>query len=403
MTLRPPGRRPRAAFALATALLCLQLGGALAGPAAAAGSSSFRDVPNGYWAGQSIRTVAVLHPWMRDFGTSYFKPDTVETRKRLARAVVRVFAPTVSPDPKVRFGDMSADDPYFSSAVVAVQLGWIRTSGPDHDFRPNDPVTTLVTHRALVLALGLRDVVRGINAIHTTDGYRFEHPSGLGAMLTGMLLGIRYNHSDNARDVGPNTRLARSEVAWSLYHAYIADTSESWRKAALAPYETIHLGPISNDLRRVVEFGLKYVGYPYVYAGEWNTKSPSGYCCGYQSNGGFDCSGLMWWVMKAPQSGYDNTRVRPYRGWPIPQRSSADMAGAIPNSQRLTFRQVRAGDLMFYDGDGDGTIDHVDLDLGYGWALDSSNGSGGVVVVRVKSGWYADHFKWGRDIVQASP
>jgi hypothetical protein len=401
MTPRPPGRRPRAAFALATALVCVLLGAAAPGAAAASGSASFRDVPSGYWAGQAIRTVAGLHPWMRDFGTSYFKPNAVETRKRLARAVVRAFAPNATPDPKMRFGDMDEGDPYFSSAVVAVQRGWMRTTGPDHDFRPNDSVTTLVVHRALAFALGLRDVAHGINAIHTSDGYRFKHPSGLGVMLTGMLLGFRYDHDDNSLDVGPSTRLIRSEVAWSLYHAYVADTSESWRKTSLEPYTKIHLGPISPQLRKVVEFGLRYVGYPYVYAGEWNTKSPSGYCCGYQSRGGFDCSGLMWWVMKAPQSGYDNTRVRPYQGWSLPQRSSADMAGAITKGQRLSSSEVRPGDLRFYDGDGNGSIDHVDLNLGFGWALDSSNGTGGVIIVRINSGWYADHFKWGRDIIHA--
>jgi hypothetical protein len=398
MTRRPPGRRAHAAFALATALLVAQAGAALAGPASTT-SFTFRDVPQGYWAGRAIQTVAVLHPWMRDFGTSYFKPKAVETRKRLARAVVRAFAPSVKPDPKVTFGDMTADDPFFSFAVVAVQLGWMRTFGPDHDFRPDNPVTTLVVHRALVFALGLKDVVHGINAIHATDGYKFKHPGGLGVMLAGMLLGFRYDHDDNSLDVGPKTKLPRSEVAWSLYRAYVADTSESWRKSSLLPYETIQLGPVPVQLRQVVQFGLRYVGYPYVYAGEWNTASPPGYCCGYQSRGGFDCSGLMWWVMKAPQSGYDNTRVRPYRGWSLPQRSSADMATAILKAQRLTSREVRAGDLRFYDGDGNGTIDHVDLALGHGWALDSSNGTGGVIVVRIASGWYADHFKWGRDII----
>jgi hypothetical protein len=377
-------------MAFSTAILVLH-----AAPASAA-TSAFDDVPRGYWAGSAIRFVAVDHSWMRDYGTASFKPDALETRARLARAAVRAFAPSEPTDPTIQFADLASDDPFFRYANVAVKLGWMRAG---RNFNPSNPVTTASLHRTLVLALGLNDVVQGINDIHTADGYRFRHSRRLGSMLAGMLLGLRYDHDDNALDVDPSTRVPRSEVAWSLYRAYVANFIESWRKAALAPYEDIHLGRSSSQMRDVVEFGLRYVGFPYVYAGEWNTESPPGYCCGYQPRGGFDCSGLMWWVMKAPQSGYDNTRVRPYRGWALPERSSKDMAGGIPRSERLTVDQLRAGDLMFYDGSGDGVVDHVDLYLGSGWGLDSSNGSGGVLIVRVKSGWYADHLKWGRDLM----
>jgi hypothetical protein len=390
MTARPQ-RRPtcRVLIALAGSLL-LQ-----AGPARAA-TSSFDDVPRGYWAGTAIRLVAGTHNWMRDFGTTTFKPNTKENRERLARAVVRAFAPKEPTDPNIHFDDLPSSDRFFRFANVAVKLGWIPAGT---SFHPTYPVTTVGLHRTLVLALGLRDVVDGINAIHTSDGYRFQHRAGLGYLLTGMLIGLRYDHDNNSLDVGPSTRVRRSEVAWSLYRAYVADTTETWRKTALAPYETIHFRRLTVQMRKVVEFGLRYIAYPYVYAGEWNTKSPPGYCCGYQSRGGFDCSGLVWWVMKAPAAGYDNTKVRPYGGWSLPQRSSSDMAGAIPKGQRLAMKQLRPGDLMFYDGSGDGVVDHVDLYLGMGWGLDSSNGSGGVIIVPVKSGWYRDHFKWGRDII----
>ena len=400
MTPRPHRRQAHASIVLAVALVCL--GPVTGRAAAAAGPGGFRDVPSGYWAGQAIRVVAADHTWMRDYGTTTFRPNTFETRRRFARALVRAFAPHVAPDPKITFGDMSSSDPFYPYANVAVKQGWMQRTGPKHLFRPTTPVSTLAVHRALVLALGLRAVVRGINAIHTSDGYRFAHPSGLGALLTGMLLEFRYNHSVVSLDVGPHSHLRRSEVAWSLYHAYLANTSESWRKTSLASYQTIQLGPVSPAMRKVVEFGLKYVAFPYIYAGEWNTQSPAGYCCGYQARGGFDCSGLTWWVMKAPQNGYDNTGVRGYHGWSLPQRSSEDMSAAMTKRQRVPYDRLRAGDLMLYDPAGNGLIDHVDLYLGRGWALDSSSGAGGVIIVPVKSGWYRDHFKWGRDIMRTS-
>ena len=66
---------------------------------------------------------------------------------------------------------------------------------------------------------------------------------------------------------------------------------------------------------------------------------------------------------------------RPYAGWALLERTSATMAGAT--SDRLKFDELRPGDLMFYDGSGDGIVDHVDVYVGNGWALDSSNSPAG--------------------------
>ena len=63
------------------------------------------------------------------------------------------------------------------------------------------------------------------------------------------------------------------------------------------------------------------------------------------------------------------------------------------------FRDVRPGDLMFYDGSGDGVVDHVDVAIGGGWALDSSGTAGGVTIVNVTSGWYRDNFVHARRLI----
>jgi cell wall-associated NlpC family hydrolase len=67
--------------------------------------------------------------------------------------------------------------------------------------------------------------------------------------------------------------------------------------------------------------------------------------------------------------------------------------------KRLRYDDLHPGDPMFYDGDGDGTVDHVDTYIGRGWALDSSSTPGGVTIMWVGSGWYRDHFKWGRRVL----
>ena len=158
----------------------------------------------------------------------------------------------------------------------------------------------------------------------------------------------------------------------------------------------MELPTLSGKMLRVVTFAVRYVGYPYVWGGEWADSGPSGYCCGYQPIGGFDCSGLTWWVMKRAAAGWDNTPPREYRGWDLPQRTSAQMAAV---GGRVRWEDLQPGDLLLYDGNGDGTVDHVDTYIGRGWAVDSGSSNAGVTLTYVFNNWYEDHFVRGRRIV----
>ena len=133
--------------------------------------------------------------------------------------------------------------------------------------------------------------------------------------------------------------------------------------------------------------GVRYVGYPYIWAGEWGFDSPSPPAFGGRPGPGFDCSGLSWWALRADDDVYwEISPPRPYRGWPLPQRTSAEMARMT--HVRLHYADLLPGDLMFYDGDDDGVVDHVDVYVGNGWSLDSSSSVGGVTLMWVKTGWY---------------
>jgi cell wall-associated NlpC family hydrolase len=67
----------------------------------------------------------------------------------------------------------------------------------------------------------------------------------------------------------------------------------------------------------------------------------------------------------------------------------------------LKYSQLIPGDLMFYDGNGDHVVDHVDVYIGNGFSLDSSSSPAGVTIMPVGSGWYRDHYVHGRRIVPA--
>lgn len=348
------------------------------------------------WAKAAINHVGATNEWMRDFapnpdGTYPFQPSTIETRKYFARAVVMALAPAETVDPSITFADLDPGDSFYPAANIAVKLHWMKRTAAG-TFAPDKPVTTTMVHRVLTMALGLGPAIRSLNRLHTADGVAFKLPPNFGALILGLRLGLRYNSSDESADVGPATPLSRAQVAYSLYRAV---TQPSWNVPSLiAQYQGIELPSLTPEQQQIVQWGVQFVGFPYVWGGEWgDTTSP--YSLG-QPVAGFDCSGFIWWLLRASDGGYWNVSPpRPYLGWDLPERTSADMAAI----GKLTYEKLQPGDLMFYDGDGDGRVDHADTFIGNGWALDSSSTPGGVTIMWVGDGWYRDHFVHGRRVL----
>jgi cell wall-associated NlpC family hydrolase len=368
-----------------------------AGPAAAA----FSDVPAGYWASSAISYVAEQRNWMRDFGSSEFRPEARLQRRHLARAVVRAFASSEATDPDITFIDLGAESPFFPFANVAVKLGWM--SAPDGAFRPREGVRKIDLNRALVNALGLRAEMAGLADIRTEDGYRLRHPKGFAVLALAQALHLHYNHPGGSeeRELLPSTRVRRADAAYALRRAHRVVVAESWRLSGASRYRDGVLPSMGQARLAAAEFALAHVGWPYVYAGEWAWNTPAGYCCGAQASGGFDCSGFVWWVLRAPGGGWDNTDYRAYEGWPLAQRSSSDMARATRT--RLRWRETRPMDVMFFDpsgGSGWGGVSHAGVYLVIGWIIDSSNGQDGVAISWAADGWYRDSFVWSRRVIR---
>jgi cell wall-associated NlpC family hydrolase len=255
-----------------------------------------------------------------------------------------------------------------------------------------------MVHRALVLSLGLGPAAKALNEIHTRDGVTFRHGPNFGTTVLGMRLYLRYNAptGSESMDVDPNDSLRRSQVAYSLWRA---TTEPSYVvPALLSQYANVELPHLGQRGQQIVQWGIRYAGYPYVWGGEWGLDSPEPSALGGQPRSGFDCSGLSWWLLRHDDGSVWNVNPpRPYLGWSLPQRTSADMANMAPT--RIRYKDLTPGDLMFYDGNSDGVVDHVDTYIGNGYALDSSSTPGGVTIMWVGDGWYRDHFKWGRQIL----
>jgi cell wall-associated NlpC family hydrolase len=311
-------------------------------------------------------------------------------------------SPSDSPSPPadhhLTFTDLPATDAYYPEVDLAVRLGWMEA--PGGAFRPNAAFTKWYLDLTLVKALGLGDVVAGLTTIRTANGYSFKRSSGWAAEVLAHELRLHYNHStaNDSLERFPTSTMDRAHVAWSLVAA--VNAAGSWRLWSARQYSSIVLPAMDSARLRALQFAFDYVGYPYIYGGEWYRPTFSGYCCGAQPVGGFDCSGLTWWTLHSASASYPVTRVRPYAGWSLPYRTSYDMARYM---RRVTYAGLKPLDLMFFQSELGATtwpsIDHVGMYIGNGWMIHSSGGRDGVTLSPVGDGWWHDHFKWGARVI----
>jgi hypothetical protein len=355
---------------------------------------AFSDVPKDYWDYDAIQYVASTHTWMQDYGTGTFQPATKENREQLAKAAVLAFAPTEPIDPTITFPDLPTTDPFYPYANVAVKLGWIEVY-KTKKYAPLDPVKLSLLDRALVLALGLTDEVAGLANIHADDGTVYTVEERFPHMQLARWLGLHYNHDDETLDLQKNQYIPRDEMAYSLW---MASTMDSWKLDDAAMFDDITLATPTTAQKSLTQFALNYVGPPYIWAGEWYMATGGNYCCGVQPQGGYDCSGFVWWVLKKNEDGYNAAQFHPdYKGWVLHERSSYQMAEFAPT--QIKFKDLLPGNLMFFASNGGSTwsdVDHVGIFLGNNWMIHSTDG--GPQIEWVGDGYYYDNYVFGRGL-----
>jgi cell wall-associated NlpC family hydrolase len=343
----------------------------------------YQDIA-GHWADGAIHYVAYNRDWLRLQGSS-FRPNNLLTRQVLAYGLVRAFGRDSFLAPDLVFSDFPDSNGLYRYANVAVSRGWM--SAPGGKFNPNGYVTKPDLNAAISRVFDLLPAAIAINAISSSDGYAFKHPSTVGNSTIAHQLHTYYNFPNAAHyEIYPTQRIKRGEFAYAL--AQLADTG--WRTWHLKEqFQSVVLPALSPTRRKVVEFALKYAGTPYTYGGE-------------TASTGVDCSGFVWWVMR---SGMGNTWLRGYSGWSLPDRSSAGIASGT--TTRITLENLRPLDILTWDVEGSFTrsasaVGHAGLYLGNGWFIHSSGSRAGVALDWMGDGYWHDRFVWGRRIVPSS-
>jgi len=379
--------------ALLTAL-CAAAGALLFAPAAFA--KAYPDVPKAYWDRADIAWVTNQGPAtaraLDDFG-AHFKPGQAVTREQFARALVVIGGLQGVSSAPIAVADVPASDPYSPYVQIALHLKLLSQS--KKGFRPTAPMLSWQVDGAVVRLLRQLNPNADWGMLAALNPSKWEPnpnwktgaPSYLPTEIAARSMGLRFNHpmKSDALEVSPREAIDRAETAAILYQARHLSP---WAISGLSVYDNVTFPTLTARQKQIVTFALKYIGYPYVWGGEYPTKdSPYG----AQAHGGFDCSGFDWWVMKM------------HFGYTINERVAADMAAAA--KPRIPQAKLVTGDLMFFGPNGPkstaASVYHAALYLGNGWFIQSTGSSDGVSLASIitDSYWKAA-FAWGRRVLK---
>ena len=262
---------------------------------------------------------------------------------------------------------------------------------------PTDP-SRIVTMRELdaqlVAAAGLLPSARHIRLTAQSAG--LAPTDMLGTETIARLLGLRVNHPVGQEDLerSPKQPASRAEAAYSLAKLSLVDPSRV--EAVRQVVSTFSVPALGEWQRLVLSRALRFVGYPYVFAGMsekpqliWSTGAPDNQLA---VPGGFDCSGFVWRVFK----------LQPFDGAPsladvLKGRTTYAMSGEVTKAQRIAPGLLQPADVLFFGTRGTQSkpteIGHSGIYVGNGWFVHSSSGG---VTLQPLQGWYADELAWAR-------
>ena len=270
---------------------------------------------------------------------------------------------------------------------LATLVADLTEQAPEVPADPAAPVTVTQLDTRLVKALQLSDAASTLRSAVRAAG--LSVPSRFGTETVARLLGLRTNHpaKDDDLELLPSDPVTRAETAYSVAkilrfggweQQYVEDSATTFLLPALTTWQ-----------KRVLNTAVRFVGFPYVWGG---TSEKAEAPFGVQARGGFDCSGFVWRVYKLqtyPGGAALNAAIK--------GRTTYDMSGEVPRSERISFAKLAAGDVLFFGPNGPRskpkTIGHTGIYLGAGWMIHSSGQ--GVAVVPL-TGWYRQSFAWGR-------
>ncbi len=285
-----------------------------------------------------------------------------------------------------------ATDPLTRGELAEAIAAWGKRATIAAD--PGRLVTMRELDAQLVAALGLRDAARRIRGSAQAAG--LTPTAMLGTETVARLLGLRLNHpqDQDQLELLPNQPATRAEAAYSFARAMALSTGQiSWLDQLSRTFALPDLGEWQSA---VLTRALRFVGYPYVWAGTsettqklWSSTAPGGTVT---LPGGFDCSGFVWRVYKTKPF-----PAAPLLGDMLKGRTTYAMSGEVKQPARVGLDALEPGDILFFGSKGvrskPAEVGHTGIYVGNGWFVHSSSAG---VTLQPLEGWYTKTFAWAR-------
>jgi cell wall-associated NlpC family hydrolase/uncharacterized protein YraI len=129
-------------------------------------------------------------------------------------------------------------------------------------------------------------------------------------------------------------------------------------------------GAGSASGQALVDYAMRYLGYPYV----WGGRSPGA---------GFDCAGLTYWVAK--------------------QVLGTDIGGGVwaqwTAGTPVSYGNLRPGDLVYFQNTYMPGLSHIGIYIGNNQFIHASNPTSGVIISNITNSYYAPRYFGARRLV----
>ena len=299
-----------------------------------------------------------------------FHPRNPVRRLEYAQTLVRFFNKQKQPiNPAIKFTDLKDTSPGYRYANIAVQRGYI-SAFSDGSFRPDGTLNTVSCMQGLNSGLRLDGPY---SPVLYAGGIWPRGPAYSGHSIVGSDLHLRYRETRAL----PTKPYPRGELAYSLKKAA---RPEEWRVDYVKKTftrtrcQTPVVGPTRT---KALDAAFAKIGYPYVWGGESDAE------------GGYDCSGLVYFVMKSVMG--------------RPMMRVADDQAKDGRYATVSRKNLLPGDPIFFYGDStsSGYIGHAGMYVGRGLFIHSTGSNAGVSVDCL-SGYWAENFACGKRVITDS-
>ena len=244
---------------------------------------------------------------------------------------------------------------------------------------------------AFVSAAGLDATAVRAEELITGAGY-VARP-GVGYEIVARLLRLRTNldQADDIKEHAWYEQASRGDAIWST--AQVLKWGGWEKQGAIDTVELLATLPATAGPQHdAVQRAFDFIGMPYIWGG---TSEKPQILFGYNTAGGFDCSGFVWRVLALDPTS-PKTVAKALGG-----RTTYEMAGKTPAAQRLTAEQLLPGDVILFGRGGvnapSGSIGHTGMAISPQLFIQSSGQ--GIALARYDTGYYKDTFAFGKRVL----